>query len=126
MPSRPGWSFIGKLRNRNGPNDSSGPNDSNDPTDSNDPNDSAAGRDEVRTVFSRGEPGRELESECGDPADTASVDLFPVVARTVIVGVETGEEVDRRHPPGDERGIVAAPGARALAAHPQLIPAGGT
>ena len=65
-----------------------------------------------------GEPRGELEGECRDAADAARVDLFPVVARPVVVGVEAGEEVDRRHPLGDERRIVAAAGARPLTSNP--------
>src|SRR5262245_37640571 len=78
---------------------------------------------ELGAIVPRGDPGCQLESERGDVADAAGVDLLPIVAGAVIVGVETGEEVDRRNPLGDERRVVTAPGARPLAAHAQLVAA---
>src|SRR5687768_9656275 len=110
MPSPPGWSFTGKRRKqiRLKP-DSTSP---------------AARRDEFRPVVTRRQPRRELESKCRDLTDAAGVDFLPVVARAVIVRVEAGEEINRRHAPGDERRIVAAPCTGTFAPHAQLIAAG--
>src|SRR5688500_19195713 len=104
MPSPPAWNFTAMPRN-----------DSNDLA--------PPRRDEFRAVVARRQPRCELESKFRDLADAACIDLFPVVAGAVIVRVKAGEEVDGRHPPGDERRIVAATGARTLAPHAQLIAA---
>src|SRR5256714_1746090 len=69
-------------------------------------------RDEDDKLRALREPAGELQCERRHPRCSSLVDLGPVITRSVIVGMKAGEEIHCRHPPVEERRIVAAPGAR--------------
>src|SRR5688572_1230278 len=74
---------------------------------------------ELRPILPCGDPRGELEHERGYTRRALRVDAFPVVARTMVIVVEAGEKMQRRHTAVDERGVVAPPGSRPAPAHVQ-------
>src|SRR5262245_23820970 len=57
---------------------------------------------------------REFQRERRDAFRTEDIDLLPIVRRSMVVGVEAGEEVDRRNPPREKIEIIAASRAGTL------------